>query len=178
MLPEASPIRALGSYLGWVTANRTLGQGWRMRGLGSQTMRHTRLDCRHHFIVQMDYPTWMCGLARRAMRPLQRQKSAMRPLQIKNHPRRPPEVRLLHTSLGAMSSHGRTKPGVGNRRQRAGRHATARVRAGRRRAWRSSPDIIGALNVRKVTCRFSQPPPSFPMFGYRPRVHARLVSRA
>ena len=32
----ASPIRALGSYLGCVTAKRTSGQGRRMRGLGSQ----------------------------------------------------------------------------------------------------------------------------------------------
>src|SRR5213082_735442 len=31
---RASPIRALGSYLGCLTAKRTLGQGCRIRGLG------------------------------------------------------------------------------------------------------------------------------------------------
>jgi hypothetical protein len=34
---RTSPIRASGSYLGCVTANRVLGQGCRMRGLGSQS---------------------------------------------------------------------------------------------------------------------------------------------
>ena len=34
---RTSPIRASGSYLGCVTGNRVLGQGCRMRGLGSQS---------------------------------------------------------------------------------------------------------------------------------------------
>ena len=38
----ASPIRALGSYLGCLTAKRTLGQGCRIRGLGRELVRQLR----------------------------------------------------------------------------------------------------------------------------------------
>src|SRR6478672_6489944 len=35
---RTGPIRASGSHLGCLTAKRWFGQGWRMRGLGSQSL--------------------------------------------------------------------------------------------------------------------------------------------